>query len=376
VSISTAPFQPFLMEQWQSLYEHEVELNLADSAVRCAPLGMLLGARDLEELTGLELFYPQVNGTDLLRGLIAQTYAPAPAPDEVLVTVGAAEANALVCSTVLEAGDRVTVIEPGYRQVRGMAENMGCEVDVVQLRDETAWELDVDELRAKVGPRTKLLAVVNPNNPTGTILSAEARAAIIDVVESTGCWLLADEVYRGSERDGVETQSFWAQHPRALAVNSLSKAYGLCGLRIGWVVAPQPLADELRRRHEYAVISASLPSVFLAERALEPAKRDELLTRQRELVRDGAEVYARWLDEHAALISAQPTAATALSFPRYAAALPSEQVADAIRTRASVLVVPGSMLGSEGHLRLTVGFEPDFLGRALERIASVLGDLA
>jgi len=376
VSVSTTPFQPFLMEQWQSLYEHEVELNLADSAVRCAPLGLLLGARDLEELSGLELFYPQVNGTDLLRGLIAQTYAPAPAPDEVLVTVGAAEANALVCTTLLAPGDRVTVIEPGYRQVRGMAENIGCAVDVVQLRDEHAWELDVDELRAKVGPRTKLLAVVNPNNPTGTILSREARAAILDVVESTGCWLLADEVYRGSERDGVETQSFWAQHPRALAVNSLSKAYGLCGLRIGWVVAPQPLADELRRRHEYAVISASLPSVFLAERALEPAKRDELLKRQRELVRDGAEVYARWLDEYAALISAHPTAATALSFPRYAAALTSEQVADAIRTRASVLVVPGSMLGSEGHLRLTVGFEPDFLGRALDRIATALGELA
>jgi aspartate/methionine/tyrosine aminotransferase len=194
VSVSTAPFQPFLMERWQSLYEHEVELNLADSAVRCAPLGMLLGARDLEELAGLELFYPQVNGTDLLRGLIAQTYAPAPAPTELLVTVGAAEANALVCSTLLEPGDRVTVIEPGYRQVRGMAENMGCAVDVVQLHDEDAWELDVDELRAKVGPRTKLLAVVNPNNPTGTILSAEARAAILDVVESTGCWLLADEV--------------------------------------------------------------------------------------------------------------------------------------------------------------------------------------
>ncbi len=376
MSISTTPFQPFLMERWQSLYEHEVELNLADSAVRCAPLGMLLGARDLEELTDLELFYPQVNGTDLLRGLIAQTYAPAPDPDEVLVTVGAAEANALVCSTLLEPGDRVTVVEPGYRQVRGMAENMGCGVDVVLLPDERGWELDVDELRAKIGPRTKLLAIVDPNNPTGTILSADARAAILDVVESTGCWLLADEVYRGSERDGVETRSFWAQHPRALSVNSLSKAYGLCGLRIGWVVAPQPLADELRRRHEYAVISASLPSVFLAERALEPAKRSELLARQRELVRDGADVYARWLDEHAALISAQPTAATALSFPRYSAALPSEQVADAIRTRASVLVVPGSMLGSEGHLRLTVGFEPDFLGRALDRIATVLGELA
>ena len=184
-------------------------------------------------------------------------------------------------------------------------------------------------------------------------------------------------MYRGSERDGVETQSFWAQHPRALCVNSLSKAYGLCGLRIGWVVAPQPLADELCRRHEYAVISASLPSVFLAERALEPAKRDELLARQRELVRDGAELYARWLDEHAALISAQPTAATALSFPALLRrrCRPSRSPTRSARA-ASVLVVPGSMLGSEGHLRLTVGFEPDFLGRALDRIASVLAELA
>ena len=375
MSVATSPFQPFLMERWQSLYEHEVELNLADSAVRCAPLGLLLGADDLDELAKLELFYPQVNGTDLLRERIAQTYAPAPAQDEVLVTVGAAEANALVCQTLLEPGDRVTVIEPGYRQVRGIAQNLGCAVDVVQLRDETGWQLDLDELRAGIGPRTKLLYVVNPNNPTGTIHSSEARAAILEAVDASGCWLLADEVYRGSERDIVETESFWGAHPRAACVNSLSKAYGLCGLRIGWVVAPQPLAEDLWRRHEYAVISASLPSVFLAERALEPAKRSELLARQRDLVRDGAELYAGWLDEHAGLVSARPAPATALSFPRYAAGLPSEQVADAIRTRASVLVIPGSMMGCDGHFRLTVGFEPAFLGAALERIADVLSEL-
>jgi aspartate/methionine/tyrosine aminotransferase len=375
VSARTAPFVPFLMERWQSLHEHDVELNLADSAVRCAPLELLLGDGELERFLGLELFYPQVNGTELLRGRIARTYTPAPRTDEVLVTVGAAEANALVCQTLLEPGDRVTVIEPGYRQVRGLAENLGCEADVVQLHDGTGWRLDIDELRAKVGPETKLICVVNPNNPTGTILDAEARAAILELVESTGCWLVADEVYRGSERDGVETESFWGTHPRAICVSSLSKAYGLCGLRVGWVVAPQPLANELWLRHEYAVISAALPSVFLAECALEPAKRTALLARQRELVRDGAVLYAEWLDEHASLISAQPAPATALSFPRYAAPLPSEEVADAIRTRASVLVIPGSMMGSEGHFRLTVGFEAAFLGRALERIASVLAGL-
>ena len=374
MSTTAARFQPFQMERWQSLWEHEVDYNLADSAVRCAPLELLLDGDDLQQLAALELFYPQVNGTELLRERIAETYSPQPRTDEILVTVGAAEANALVCQTLLEPGDRVTVIEPGYRQVRGIAENLGCGVDIVQLQAEDGWELDVDALRAAIGPQTKLVCVVNPNNPTGTVLSDEARTALLDAVDATGAWLLADEVYRGSEHDGVETASFWAAHPRAVCVNSLSKAYGLCGLRIGWVAARQPLLDDLWRRHEYAVISASLPSVFLAERAL--AKREALLARQRGLVLDGKELYARWLAEHGALVTAQPTSATALSFPHIESQLPSAEVAEEIRARGSVLVIPGSMMGSEGHVRLTVGFEPEFLGPALDRIAGVLEALA
>lgn len=373
MSVAARMFQPFLMERWQSLYEHEVDYNLADSAVRCAPLELLLDDGDVERLVGLELFYPPVNGTELLRERIAATYTPQPSPDEILVTVGAAEANALVCQTLLDPGDRVTVIEPGYRQVRGLAENAGCAVDVVQLRFEDGWALDPDALRAAVGSQTKLVCVVNPNNPTGTILSRDAREAVLEAVDASGAWLLADEVYRGSEHDGVETESFWGAHPRAVCVNSLSKAYGLCGLRVGWVVAPQPVLDELWRRHEYAVISTSLPSVFLAERAL--AKRDALFGRQRELVRDGAALYARWLDEHADLVAAHPSPATALSFPRIHTELSSEEVADALRTRGSVLVVPGAMMGSERHVRLSVGFEPDFLGAALDRVAGVLSGL-
>jgi aspartate/methionine/tyrosine aminotransferase len=374
MSVAVRAFQPFQMERWQSLYEHEVEYNLADSAVRCAPLDFLLGPDDLAELASLELFYPPVNGSTLLRRRIAATYPAGASEDEVLVTVGASEANALVCTTLLEPGDRVTVIEPGYRQVRGIAENLGCGVDVVQLRYEDGWELDPGAFRRAVGPQTKLLCVVNPNNPTGTILGTDARAAILDAVDASGCWLLADEVYLGSERDGRETPSFWGSHPRAICVNSLSKAYGLCGLRIGWVVAPQPLLDDLWRRHEYAVISASLPSVFVAERAL--ARRDALFARQRELVRDGAALYAQWLEANAGLIEAHPSPASALSFPRYRSPLASEQVADAIRTRASVLVVPGGMMGSEGHVRLSVGFEPEFLRAALDRMAGVLAELA
>jgi aspartate/methionine/tyrosine aminotransferase len=375
MSAGVDSFRPFAMERWQSLHEHEVEWNLADSAVRCAPLSLLLGPDDLEALAELELFYPEVNGTELLRTRIAATYDPTPSAAQVLVTVGAAEANALVCQTLLEPGDRVVVVEPGYRQVRGLAENLGCEVDVVPLRYEDGWELDADELLRRVTPGTRLFSVVNPNNPTGTILSPEGVAAVLEAVERSGCWLHADEVYRGSEHDGAETPSLWSQHPRVVCVNSLSKAYGLCGLRVGWLVGPPELVDACWRRHEYAVISTSLPGVFLAERALEPEKRAELLARQRTLVREGAELYGRWLAVHADLVAAHPSTATALSFPRVAADLPSEDVADTIRREASVLVIPGAMMGAESHLRLTFGFERDYLEAALDGIARVLRGL-
>ncbi len=101
--------------------------------------------------------------------------------------------------------------------MRGLAENLGCEVDVVRLRYEDGWELDLDELRRKVTAGTTLLSIVNPNNPTGTIISEEAVAAVLDVVERSGCWLHVDEVYRGSEHDGTEIQSFWGRHPRTSA---------------------------------------------------------------------------------------------------------------------------------------------------------------
>ncbi len=147
------------------------------------------------------------------------------------------------------------------------------------------------------------------------------------------------------------------------------------GPGVGWLVAPPELAEACWRRHEYAVISTSLPSVFLAERALEPAKRTELLARQRELVREGAAIYADWLAANADLVEAKPSSATALSFPRYAADLPSEDVVEAVRRDASVLLVPGSMMGAESHVRLTYGFEPEYLSAALDGVAGALRGL-
>ncbi|MEO8451147.1 MAG: aminotransferase class I/II-fold pyridoxal phosphate-dependent enzyme [Gemmatimonadota bacterium] len=368
-------FESFELERWQSDFEHAVEYNLADSSVRGAPLSDVLPADAMDRFMALELGYPQVNGTDALRRRIAGLYRGA-TPDNVLVTVGGAEANQLVCQTLLEPGDECIVMEPGYRQVWGLARNLGAVVRPFSLRADRGWRPDLEQLARAITPRTKLIAVVNPNNPTGTILNAADRAAIVEIARRAGVWLLADEVYRGAERlTDAETPSFFGDYERVVAVNSLSKAYGLSGLRLGWAVASEDFIQALWRRHEYAVIAASAPSMFLAEIALGEPYRARLLARQRKMMRDGWELLSQWVGRNSDLVSVAPSEATAIAFVRYNLPIGSVEVADRIRREASVLVAPGEYLGADHHLRITHGLGADRVVPALDRIAEVLSGL-
>jgi aspartate/methionine/tyrosine aminotransferase len=368
-------FQNFDLEYFQSQWERTVEINLADSSVKCANVSDLLAGEDPRPLLEMPLYYPEVNGTALLRERIAALYPNASAAN-VLVTVGAAQANWMVCDTLLEAGGEVIVVSPGYRQVWGLAKNAGCRVKETQLRPENNWRLNLDELESLAGPNTKLISIVNPNNPTGSILRPEEMRRIVSICQKTGAWLHADEVYRGTELSGDETPSFWGMYERVICVNSMSKAYGLAGLRIGWVVAASEMIEELWRRHEYAVIAASGPSMKLAEIALQPAKRKMLLDRQKKLSREGHAVLEQWVRQQEGRFRVSEAVATSIAFVGYNFDLPSAELANQIREKASVLVAPGGYLGTEKHLRITVGYEPKKVRMALERIGVVAAELA
>src|SRR5260370_5032569 len=151
-------FHNFELEQFQSQFERTVDYNLADSSVECAGVRDLLGD-DAAPLLELPLYYPEVNGTALLRERIAALYPDAKA-NNVLVTVGAAQANWMVASTLLEPGDEVIVVSPGYRQVWGLAKNLGCTVTEAQLRPDDNWRLDLDEVESLASAKTKMIAVV------------------------------------------------------------------------------------------------------------------------------------------------------------------------------------------------------------------------
>ena len=363
-------FQPFELEYYQSQYEHDVEINLADSSVQCVSTREWLTNDEQQRLLDTPLYYPMVNGTIELRRSIAALYSDA-RPENVLVTIGAAQANSMVAATLLHPGDEVVVVSPGYRQIWGLAHNAGCTVRELQLRPERDWHPDLDELDALVTPRTRMVSVVNPNNPTGVAFTEQEMARVIAACERVGAWLHADEVYAGTERaGGVETPSFWGKYSKLVCTNSLSKAYGLAGLRIGWAVADADTIEELWRRHEYAVIAAAAPSMTLAAMALQPAKRARLVERQRALSRAGHAVLDEWLSTQNGRFSVRPSAATAIAFVRYELPMSSFEFAEHIRKTQRVLVAPGGFMGAEQHLRITLGYDADKVRRALDRIAA------
>ncbi len=367
------PFAPFALEQWQSEHEQNVDINIADSGVRPLTIRELLElAGDPSGFLDVELHYPEVNGSRRLRTLIAGLYDGVSA-DQVLVTVGGAEANAIAVETLVRPGDEVVVMSPSYAQVEGLARNRGAVVRTFALDPDRAWALDLEAFAAAVTPETRLVALTNPNNPTGHVMSAAELDAVVDIVRAAGCWLLADEVYRGSEIDtDLETPTLLGRYERVVSVNSLSKAYGLSGLRVGWIVAPAELITELWRRHEYATISTSSPAMHLAELALDADVRGRLLQRNRTLIRSTAAVLRTWVDANDDVVGLVSPKATALAFVRLQTGEPSRSFAERLRVGASVLVAPGDCFGLDDHVRITHGLAPERLDDALDRIAATL----
>ncbi|MBC8232703.1 aminotransferase class I/II-fold pyridoxal phosphate-dependent enzyme [bacterium] len=370
-------FQPFLMERMMSKFEQDVEYNLTESGVYPLLLRELLAYESdcLNNLLATKLNYPHVNGVPELRRKIADLYDGATAAN-VLVTVGAAEANYITSRTLLSAGDEIAIMLPNYMQIWGIAKNHGLKVKTFHLREENDWSPDLDELDEAITFQTKLIAVCNPNNPTGYILTEAEMDAIIVKADRVGAWLLADEVYSGAERlKDKQSSSFYGRYDKVIAIGSLSKAYGLPGLRLGWVVAPVDSIDDIWARHEYTTISATMLSNKLAAIALSEAVRPHLIKRTREYIRKGYSVLKGWLDSHQETFSLTPPQAAAVAFVRYHLDINSTLFIERLREEKSVLIVPGDHFGMDYFVRLSFGLPDDYLLPALDRIHELILEL-
>ncbi len=370
-------FQPFEHEVMASRHEKNVDYNLSESGVHPITLRELLAdnPEEINRLFDTEIDYAHANGIPELRANIAALY-PNCQSENVMVTVGAIEANYDAIQALLQPGDEMAIMLPNYLQIWGVAKNLRLKINTFHLDESNGWQVNQAELKQAVTPKTKVIAVCNPNNPTGHILTEEEMKTIINAAQEVGAWILADEVYAGAERvTDRETPSFYGRYDKVIAVGSLSKAYGLPGLRVGWAVAPPNIIENIWRRHEYITLSTSIISNKLAAFALSPKVRPRLIQRAREYIRQGFPLLQQWIEQQKDVFHLVPPQAAAIAFVGYHLNINSTELATKLIQEKSVLIVPGDHFGVDKFIRISYGLPPDYLTEGLTRIQQLVTTL-
>lgn len=365
----------FEMERMQSMYERVVDYELSESGVHALKLKELLESDDAaEEFLRLPLGYPHADGTPGLRAAVAATYKGA-GVENIFVTNGSSEANFIAAWHLFEKGDEIALMTPNYAQMWGLAKTWGVKIRPLWLKEELGWQFDPEDLKKVVTKKTKVIQVCNPNNPTGAIMGDRQRKALLDAARDSGAWLLSDEVYLGAEREAPLTESLWSDYERTLITNGLSKAYGLPGLRIGWLVGQPDVLARVKHHHDYLTLTPAAPSDRLATLALEPKKRRWIFDRTRSILKKNYPILKEWMDAHGELFSHVPPAAGAICYIRYNMKINSTVLAERLRKEKSVLMVPGDHFGMDGYMRIGTGPPKEYLHAGLDRVDELLREL-
>lgn len=363
----------FHMERTQCLYENEVRWNLSESGVEPLRVEELLGPEMDAALLSQTLKYPEADGSELLRERIAAFY-PGASASNVLVTTGCSEANYAALWGLLDERDRIAVMLPNYLQSWGLGTIYAQRADAFRLGPRrrglgARWALDPGSLTRAVTRKTKVILVTNPNNPTGAVLTEEEMNAVVAAAERIGAWIVSDEVYRGAEvRGGQVSPTFHGRYDRVVVTGGLSKAFGMPGLRVGWIIAPPKLRDSFCSYLDYTTLTPSMLSDRLARLALEPGRRDALLARTRSILARNLPELEAWIRGHGPLFDYIPPVAGAIAFVRYRLPIASVALFDRLRKEESVLITPGRHFGTGSYIRIGYGYDP---ARTREGLAAI-----
>ena len=368
----------FQMERMQSLYWHQVEYDLSESGVSPMSVRDLLGPlAEAETFLATRLGYPLSEGAEATRANIAAWY-PGATPEHVTVVNGGSEANLLVLWTLLDRGDRLAFMVPNYLQGWGLGRHFGKATDTFKLRlRDGRWALDLAGLEKAVTRDTKVVMVCNPNNPTGAVLTEDEMGAVIAVARRVGAWIVADEIYRGAEVDtDAASPTFWGRYDKVIVTSGMSKAFGMPGLRSGWIVAPPELIRKVWIRHDYTTLTPNMISDILTEFSMQPDVRESIFARTRGIIRANLPPLEEWIAAQGELLTYVRPVAGAIAYVKYGLPIRSTRLVDRIREEQSVLLVSGDMFGLGKGFRIGFGFDVEQTRKGLERVAAVLADVA
>ena len=373
--------EPFVLERWMTKYETKVKYDIAESGILPMTTNGLLALVSEEErhatqerLLNLPLGYSEACGTLELRQALADTYEGC-SPDNILVTTGAIEANFLLFNVLLQAGDHVIAAYPAYQQLYSVPRAIGCDVSLWNVGSDTGFRYDLDELEKLITPKTRMIVVNTPHNPTGAMLSQEELRRVYELAESNGAMVVCDEAYRWLTIPGGAplASPIFNMGTSGISVGTVSKPFGLPGLRIGWIATTKEIVSQCWGMRDYVSLSPGKLNDALALLALK--HRDKIIERNNGIIVANLGSMRVWAARHSDIISWQAPRAGLLSLLRYNLDIPSVDLSNKLAEEYSVMLAPGSAFGYENHLRLGIGQDPAVFATGLDQAGVCFGEL-
>ncbi|WP_295756607.1 aminotransferase class I/II-fold pyridoxal phosphate-dependent enzyme [uncultured Holdemanella sp.] len=294
----------FKVEQWMNDYENDAIYNMTDTCVKALTLQELLDLEDFD-FNELTLDYGQITGDVELKKEILSLYERGTI-DNITTAQGCLQANELVMNTLLEKGDEVICVVPGYQQFVDIPKSIGCKVNLIEL-DERDWRVGVEKFRKILNSSTKMIILNNPSNPTGTEYSKDFMNLLIETCKPYGTYILCDEVYRGLNQE----VSISDIYENGISTSSLSKVFSLAGLRLGWIKANEYVIHQINVRRDYSMISTGPLVDKLGRIALK--HKDELVLRAKSIISSNKNIVREWLKENPRFDCVLPNGGTVCS---------------------------------------------------------------
>ena len=370
---------PFGVEQWMNEWEDRAVSNLAETCVDSMTVGELLeisGKRDeiLKQFVDLRLSYGDIKGSDELLDAVASLHARQSRENAIVMNGGAA-ANFISLYTLVEPGDEIVSVYPTYQQLYSIPESFGAKVKLLTLKQEDGFLPNLDELASLVTPRTKLICINNPNNPSGALMEAPMLERIVEIAKSANAWIHCDEVYRFMIHDeNKKIPSVADLYEKGVVSGSLSKCFSLAGLRVGWLVGPKAFIEDAFSRRDYTTISCGRIDDMLGRVAI--ANREKIFARNLGIVRRCAAMLDAWVAGEPRIDYAMPAAGTT-AFLHYHYDIGSEDFCKRLFDTDGTFLLPGKCFGDEfdRYLRIGYAYSPDVLEEGLKKVSAFLRTL-
>ena len=367
--------KPFAVEEWMNAWEVGAKYNIAETCVDS------ISMNDLFELTGEDkteflnrlcarrLSYGDIEGLPEFRKGVCGLYKTLNI-ENIVPTHGASGANHHVFYSLISPGDRVVSIMPTYQQLYSIPESYGADVQILHLSKENNYLPDLEKLRRLVTPKTKMICINNPNNPTGALMSEQILREIVEIARSADAWILCDEVYRHLSQEDGWCPSIVDLYEKGISVSSMSKVFSLAGLRLGWIAThDMSVVKSCLSHRDYNLVSCGVFDEMLAAVALK--HRDKLLERSRKIVRENLQILDDWVGSEPHVSYVKPKAGTT-ALVYYDLDISSYEFCEEMYKKTGAFVTPGDCFEVPHSMRIGYAYGKQDLIDGLKAISEYI----